>query len=410
MKKQIAILHFASPPTVGGVESTIYYHALGLADLGYQVRVVSGRGAPFDDRVATAIEPLFSSIHPDVLSVKSELDRGHVSAAFEDLVERHQRALATTLAGCDTCLVHNIPTLNKNLPLTTALHRYASENNIRLLAWCHDLAWTNPQYIPELHDGYPWDLLRRPWRDVVYVTVSDTRRHEVASLLGIPPEDVYVVVPGVDPAMFFRWTTTTAMLVEKLSLLDADGLLLLPARITRRKNIALGLHVLAALRRQSRQDFRLIVTGPPGPHNPANPGYLGELLSLRDQLVLSSSAHFLYAYGHDDAPLVPDNETMANLFMMADMLFFPSFQEGFGIPVLEAGLAGIPIFCSDIPPFRETGGAEANYFDPNGDAPDKIANDILSILKNSPVHHLRLRVRRFYRWESLIRNEIVPLV
>jgi glycosyltransferase involved in cell wall biosynthesis len=69
-------------------------------------------------------------------------------------------------------------------------------------------------------------------------------------------------------------------LARRLDLLRADLLLLLPARITRRKNIEFALEVLASLRREGGQDARLLVTGPPGPHNPGNLAYLEQLLQL----------------------------------------------------------------------------------------------------------------------------------
>lgn len=408
--KKVAILHYASPPTVGGVESTIAYHARGLADLGCAVRVVSGRGASFDERIETIVHPLFGSTDPAVLAVKRQLDQGQVTPEFDALVSQQLAALREALTGCDSVIVHNVHSLNKNLPLTAALARLNDEDGRpRQIAWCHDLAWTNMQYRPELYPGYPWDLLRTAWRGVTYVTVSKARRGELAELLGISPDDVRVVVPGVDPARFLRWTDATARLAEKLGWMDADGLLLLPARLTRRKNIALALRVLAEIRRAGR-DFRLIVTGPPGPHNPANPGYLGELLDLRRQLRLEEAAHFLYAYGEGDKPFIPDDDTMANLYLLADALFFPSTQEGFGIPVLEAGLAGIPAFCADIPPLRGTGQDDAVYFDPKHDAPDMIAARVLETLDHDATYRLRRRVRRQFRWQVIIRERIMPLL
>jgi mannosylglucosylglycerate synthase len=403
--QDIAILHYASPPTVGGVEATIAYHARGLTDLGYRVRVVSGSGTTFDPRIPTHVDPLFGSKHPDVLAVKAALDSGVVPPAFEPLVERQAAALRAALAGCDVCIVHNLHTLNKNLPLTAALARLDTP---RCIAWAHDLAWTNAQYQPELHDGYPWDLLRQVWRDTQYVTVSSARQGELAALLGISPDNIRVITSGVDPAGFFRWTDTTRRIVAAYGLLDADAILLIPARLTRRKNIELGLRVLAELRQQSGRDMRLVVTGPPGPHNPANPGYLGELLALRQTLALEDSAHFLYQL--DDPPLVPDDDTMADLYTLADALLFPSTQEGFGIPMLEAGLARLPAFAADIPPLRGTGGDDALYFHPSDDPADAIAARILRYLDDDAAYRFRLRVRREYRWETIIREGIVPLL
>ncbi len=404
MTKCIGILHYASPPGVGGVEVTIAHHAHHLTLLGYTVRVISGSGAPFNNHIDVYINPLFGSQHPDVLAVKRDLDSGIVPEAFEALVQHQLDALKIALDGCDVCIVHNIHTLNKNLPLTAALARI----EIPSIAWCHDLAWTNPQYLPELYDGYPWDLLRQVWANTHYVTVSEARREELATLLNVPPDFVDVIVPGVNPATFFHWTATTQQIVERLGLLDSDGILLLPARLTRRKNIGLALHVLHSLREHSGRDYRLIVTGPPGPHNPANPGYLGELLELRRTLNLQESAHFLYELA--DPPLIPDDDTMANLYQLADGLFFPSTQEGFGIPILEAGLAGIPVFCSDIPPFHQTAGEDALYFDPLNEPAEQIAARIHAILDNSSVVRLRIRVRREYRWEAIIRERLVPLL
>lgn len=408
--KSIAILHYASPPTVGGVESTIYHHATVLTKLGHTVKVVSGRGAEFDDQIETYIDPLFDSLYPEILEVKRELDAGRVPKAFDVLVAQIEEALTKAIGDCDVCMVHNIVTLNKNLPLTAALARLVERNGMRVIAWCHDLAWTDSLYRTEVHDGYPWNLLKQVWRHVTYITASEPRQAELAALMGISAEEIKVIVPGVDPELFWHWTPTTTELAEQLGWMDADGILLLPTYLTPRKNIVLALYVVAELRRQSGQDFRLIITGPPGQHDPTTPGYLDELLQLRGELGLDGSVHFLYSHSDDEEPLIPDDETMGNLYQLADALFFPSLQEGFGIPILEAGLAGIPVFCSDIPALRATGQKQISYFDPVNDAPEWIAAHILETLESSPAYHLRVRVRKFHRWSQIVREQVVPLL
>ncbi len=405
----VAIIHYASAPVIGGVETTIAQHARFLTSVGYSVRIISGRGGVTDPRFHTIIDPLFGSSDAQILDIKRELDVGRVTDAFTAFAERIEMALRAALAGVEVCIVHNVHTMHKNLAFTAALHRISAEANApRMIAWCHDLAWTNPLYAAELHAGYPYELLRTIWKRTRYVTVSEARQEEAAEMFGVPRESIQVIPPGVDLAQFFHWTDTTEKIVDRFRLLDAYGIFLLPARLTRRKNIALALQIMAEMRRQSGHDYRLIVTGPPGPHNPANPGYLGELLALCESLGLSESAHFLYQL--DDPPLIPDDDTMSNLYQIADALIFPSTQEGFGIPLLEAGIAGLPIFCADIPPFRQIGGSDVTFFDPVNDPPKTIARQIIHHLETDATARMRARVRRDYRWDSIVRRLILPLL
>ena len=66
------------------------------------------------------------------------------------------------------------------------------------------------------------------------------------------------------------------------------------------------------------------------------------------------------------------------LFQSAEALVFPSTFEGFGMPVLEAMAAGVPVACSDIPPLREVAGDAALFFDPY--SPERIADGIRRVL------------------------------
>lgn len=53
-----------------------------------------------------------------------------------------------------------------------------------------------------------------------------------------------------------------------------------------------------------------------------------------------------------------------NYYQSVDALFFPSTAESYGLPLLEAMQAGLPILCSDLPYARWMCGEEAIYFDP----------------------------------------------
>jgi glycosyltransferase involved in cell wall biosynthesis len=59
---------------------------------------------------------------------------------------------------------------------------------------------------------------------------------------------------------------------------------------------------------------------------------------------------------------VPRDE-IYSLYARARAFVYPSTFEGFGMPVLEAMAAGIPLACSDIPPLREVADDAALFFD-----------------------------------------------
>lgn len=410
-KPHISILHYAGPPIIGGVENTIYHHARFLAEAGYAVTVIAGRGAPFHPDVTFLTIPEVDSRHPEVLAVKRELDGALVSERFYRLRDALAEQLLPILRTTEALMAHNVFTLHKNLPLTAALHLLLVERalDIRALAWHHDLAWKDPQYAGEVHAGYPWDLLRTPWPGVIQVTVSEPRCQELAALYGIPPAQIHVVPPGVDIPAFLMWTETMHRIVGAFRLDDADSILLLPARITRRKNIELAIETLSALRQQAALDARLVVTGPPGAHNPANQAYLELLMALRRECGVEHAVHFLYTLGTEDEPMVPDDATMANLYLLADALLFPSREEGFGIPVLEAGLARLPAFCSAIGPLRASGRGDVHYFEPDAE-PTEVAQLILDQLLPNPAFRLRQRVRKEYSWDKIILSRILPLL
>ncbi len=59
------------------------------------------------------------------------------------------------------------------------------------------------------------------------------------------------------------------------------------------------------------------------------------------------------------------HEELRALYAGATALLFPSLQEGFGWPLIEAQACGCPVFTSDLPPMNEIGGPGAVYVDPN---------------------------------------------
>lgn len=401
---KVALLHYSAPPIVGGVESVLGHHARLMADAGHQVQIVAGRGEQTDPRIPFIHLPMADSRHPEVLALKAELDAGRLPTMFNRLADALTADFNEVLDDVDVLIAHNVCSLNKNLALTAAVRNLANYSHVRIILWHHDLAWTTPRYRGELHDGYPWDLLRQAWPGVKQVTISEMRQQELAELLQINAKDIAVIPNGVDFARFHKLEEQTREYVRQLDLLNACPLLLLPVRITPRKNIELALRACGSLR-QHFPDTKLVVTGPLGPHNPANVKYFEKLDALRKDLKLDNVVHFL-------AELTTEylsDEVISDFYHSADALLLPSREEGFGIPILEAGLAGLPIFCSDIPPLRSLGGSYVTYFSPDTD-PNGIAATIAKELSSNPMFRMRAEVRRQYTWERLYMQKIAPIL
>ena len=79
------------------------------------------------------------------------------------------------------------------------------------------------------------------------------------------------------------------------------------------------------------------------------------------------------------------------------------------MPVLEAGLVGVPVVCTSVPAAEEIGGEDVILIDTDAD-PTHVAGQILSWAEQSPVHRLRRRVRRDYTWQAIFRRDIEPLL
>jgi len=226
---KIALLHYSSPPIVGGVESVIAHHARLMTNAGHNVTIFAGRGDVFDERIKVRILPRLDSRHRDVMEVKSVLDIGKHTPAFEMLREQIRRDLLEAVRGYDVLIAHNVASLHKNLALTAVLHDECNKPDFpHLVLWHHDLAWTTPRYRDELHDGYPWDLLRTNWKGVTQIVVSELRRRELAELLNISRANIRIIPNGVDLNAYFKFEGKSIELIERLNLLDADPLFLLP--------------------------------------------------------------------------------------------------------------------------------------------------------------------------------------
>lgn len=85
----------------------------------------------------------------------------------------------------------------------------------------------------------------------------------------------------------------------------------------------------------------------------------------------------IHKYVHQET--VSDSK-LINLYQNALAFIYPSINEGFGLPILEAFSCGCPVLCSDTSCFPEVAGDAAIYFNPK-DA-ESIRNAVITVMVN----------------------------
>jgi glycosyltransferase involved in cell wall biosynthesis len=372
----IALIHYTYSPVIGGVEIVMAKHARLFADQGHHVTVICDQGTSDDPRIRV-------ELLPDALDA-----------------EELARALEPRLANMGVVFIHNVATMPFHLGLTEALWNIAKRlTSVRFVAWIHDLVACNPDYeLPSL-DEWPWSALAQAHERYQYVAVSELRRSQFMKLT----HGRCTVIPnGLDPERMLGLTEPIAELAREYGLMEREIVLLHPTRLLKRKNVELGLRVTAALKAAGRS-CAYIVTGAPDAQNPASRSYAEQLQHLRGQLGLEEDALFL----HEDTPIA--DLDLASLYMLSDALFFPSRQEGFGLPVLEAALHRLPVFCSAIEPLNSLLTHGVTLF-PLDAEPPQIALMIAARLGTNDAWHARNQVRRSYAWPAVYRNYLAPLL
>lgn len=132
---------------------------------------------------------------------------------------------------------------------------------------------------------------------------------------------------------------------------------------TARKNIARLLDVWRALEERGETSARLVVIGTPD-----------QVPTVElERLSASARSRIVFEVGLDDA-------SVRAMMIGARALLLPSLVEGFGLPVAEAGVLGVPVLCSDLPALREFGDFPT-FLDPHDT--DAWADQIVSLCAGS---------------------------
>jgi glycosyltransferase involved in cell wall biosynthesis len=190
--------------------------------------------------------------------------------------------------------------------------------------------------------------------------VSENTKKDLIRLYNVPKNKIEVVYEGISDNP--NSTRLPRRLEDEAPRNDADKpYLLFIGRLEKRKNIEGIVEAYEILKEKYNIAHKLVLVGKPGF------GFSRDAMSrvLRKNIIFTG--------------FVSEKEKY-NLLQNADVFLFPTFYEGFGLPVLEAQSAGVPAVTSNISSLPEVGGDGVMYCDPHD--PKSIADAVYKVISN----------------------------
>ena len=176
------------------------------------------------------------------------------------------------------------------------------------------------------------------------ITVSDQTRRDVIDIFGIEEERVTTVYQGCSEA--FAAVTSEDVVVARQALNLPERYILFVGSIEERKNLALIVEALAQLQ---DKDIHLVAVGRKTP-------YVNTVVDSARRLGVLSRLHLMHGVGSAMLP---------GIYAGAKVFVYPSRFEGFGIPLIEALNAGVPVIGATGSCLEEAGGPSSLYTDPS---------------------------------------------
>jgi len=280
--------------------------------------------------------------------------------------------------------------------------------NVKLVLTIHDISFNFfPEYIKKSDLFFLKTLIPRSiCRADKIITVSESEKKNIIDFYKIPAEKVEFAYNGVDFERFSRSYSAEEKerIRKKYSL--PEKFLLYVGTLQPRKNIPILIETTGILHEKI----------------PLNPPLLkGETEGGGFQFVIAGNRN---AHNFDkkidetigknnleDRVIFPgwiDEEDKPVLLQMAACFVFPSLYEGFGIPVIEAMAAGVPVVCSDIPVLREIGSDAALFCDPKNSR--EFAKSISKILTDENLRSNLIKkgaeVAKNHTWQKNARKTL----
>ena len=195
------------------------------------------------------------------------------------------------------------------------------------------------------------------------ITISEYSKREIVTHFGIADEKISVIPLGVDE----RWfrPTSLALTQKILTKLDLpESFFLCVGTLQPRKNIARVIEAYRSLPQYVQREKPLVIVGQAG-------WECEDMVSALVSGAYGKSVRWLNYVADDDLLAIMGN---------AVALVFPSLYEGFGLPVLEACAANVPVITSNGSALPEVAGDAAKFVDPLNS--ESISHAMLELLEN----------------------------
>jgi len=189
-------------------------------------------------------------------------------------------------------------------------------------------------------------------RATMVIANSDYTKRSIEEFVDVPPEQVRVVYESVDESFGndIDRVAAKAHIAERFGV-ERDYVLYV-SNLWYYKNPDGAIRGFAAMRAKYGDDVDLVIAGPD------DWGRLPELKALAETLGAADRVRFVGRVSRDD---------LNQLYAAARVIFYPSFAETFGKPVVEAMKAGVPLVTSNITSMPELAGGAALLVDPSDD-------------------------------------------
>ena len=227
------------------------------------------------------------------------------------------------------------------------------------------------------------------------LAISEASRQEAIEHLGVPEDDIAMISSGVDP-VFAAWRGTpseTRAFRRRFDL--SEQFALYTGGFDSRKNLARLVRAWAAARK--RPDAQLVFAGM------GEPTAIAELRAIAASEGLPEDSLKFLGYVSD--------EDLVCLYSITSLFVFPSFHEGFGLPILEAMACGAPVIAADATSLPEVVGLRDALFDPM--SVDAIAQKIEQVLTQPAfaerLRHHAVRQSRHFSWDRSAQQAVAAL-